>query len=196
MSGHVQVLLWCSEMSWWLGGDPLSFLLSDILLVTQQSGCAFNTFQLKMQPMTRALLQLLFMSLKFPCSFSEWLNSECLLAALYWQHLSPPDLQSNSQTPTSLDQRGQRWCQYEGRRWEWSPTGPPLWRQRSNAGEPSPQKPPVSPPWIQQGSPSTSSHMVTRPSWCWFTPLRVGQFCGLRILGFPAVRITAKHSLN
>lgn len=152
--------------------------------------------QLKVQLITCVLLQLLFMSLKFPCSFPEWLNSKCLLAALWWQHLSPLNLQSNSQTPTNLGQRGQRWCQYEGRHWEWSPTGPPLWRQRSNAGEPSPLKPPVSPAWIQQGSPYMSSHMVTRPSWCCFTPLRVEQFCGLRILGCIALESVLKLSIN
>lgn len=98
--------------------------------------------------------------INYRCS-KQAVSSKGLWAVHSWLYPSS-HLQSSSRTRTSPGLRGRRWCRCAARRWVWSPTGPRHWRLRSNAGEPSPPKPPASPVWTRQGSPSTSSHTVTR----------------------------------
>lgn len=107
------------------------------------------------------------LGLIFPCGVftnsKQAVSSKALWAVHSW-HYPSSHLQSSSRTRTSPGLRGRRWCRCGARRWGWSPTGLRHWRLRSNAGEPSPPKPPASPAWTRQGSPSTSSHTVTRRS--------------------------------
>lgn len=141
--------------------SPLSCLLSAFLLykpiIKQELGHVFYP-----------LPQCICVNIRY-----AWLNvckitalvTKCGFQQTSQQYLSPPDLQSSSRTPTSHGQRGLRLCQCGARRWGWSPTGLHPWRLRSNAGAPFLPKPPVSPAWTRQGSPSMFSHMVSRCSW-------------------------------
>lgn len=122
--------------------------------------CVWVWFQLLYSCLTATGLGLI-----FPCvvltNSKQAVSSKGLWAVHSWLYPSS-HLQSSSRTRTSPGLRGRRWCRCAARRWVWSPTGPRHWRLRSNAGEPSPPKPPASPVWTRQGSPSTSSHTVTR----------------------------------